>query len=461
MEEGVISLELNTQEIMAALSVGQLWPQVPSPLMVSLREALWEAGDKGWDPAPDALGRLRERGIVSPGDPPGLTADMQRALSTLVEPTAKIITCFGTSDTVGVGRYFGCGAGANDALVLYQDQEEEKHLLSFFHSSWGFLKLADQYTGFAPPQQVPDLTAEMSFAEYAVLLGLIDAQRTAYLEAMLHRQPPPERGFTPEEVQTMLLQGQSHHDIRWLVPLLDITAPLPVELSNEQVAPLLEQLAGRGYVRSRAEQPATYRIHPDLSILSESLLSLLSFFYFGLSSFQPRDEQWVDTHFAVLRGLDALWIVDYVDLAGPTPMVKIGASSPDELKEAMSQLFADLEGRAGTATCATCGAALQSGQVFCTQCGSAVTGSLLRADELGPLSMQELQESMTELLTDEAASESLAMCPDCGAPLTAEASFCVRCGRSIGEPSARTCQTCGAQLIPENKFCTQCGATVQ
>lgn len=128
MEESVVSLELTTRGMMAALAVGGLWPRLASPLTLSLPEALWEVEDEAWQPSLADLHSLEEQGLLSQGAPPKLMEGFRKALQTLVDPRVKIVTCFGTADTVGVACYFSWGVG--DGLVLYQSQDMGIHLLS-------------------------------------------------------------------------------------------------------------------------------------------------------------------------------------------------------------------------------------------------------------------------------------------------------------------------------------------
>lgn len=51
-----------------------------------------------------------------------------------------------------------------------------------------------------------------------------------------------------------------------------------------------------------------------------------------------------------------------------------------------------------------------------------------------------------------------ATCPNCNAPLAANAKFCPQCGAKI--QAARHCQHCGALLTPDAKFCPECGEKV-
>ena len=49
-----------------------------------------------------------------------------------------------------------------------------------------------------------------------------------------------------------------------------------------------------------------------------------------------------------------------------------------------------------------------------------------------------------------------ASCPQCNAPLAANAKFCPECGAKIQEK--KFCAECGAALTPGAKFCPECGS---
>jgi membrane protease subunit (stomatin/prohibitin family) len=48
-----------------------------------------------------------------------------------------------------------------------------------------------------------------------------------------------------------------------------------------------------------------------------------------------------------------------------------------------------------------------------------------------------------------------ASCPQCEAPLAANAKFCPECGTKL--KAEQHCQECGAKLAPKAKFCADCG----
>jgi len=51
-----------------------------------------------------------------------------------------------------------------------------------------------------------------------------------------------------------------------------------------------------------------------------------------------------------------------------------------------------------------------------------------------------------------------AACPQCEAPLDANAKFCPNCGAKL--KAETTCAKCGAKLLPNAKFCAECGSKV-
>jgi ribosomal protein L40E len=48
-----------------------------------------------------------------------------------------------------------------------------------------------------------------------------------------------------------------------------------------------------------------------------------------------------------------------------------------------------------------------------------------------------------------------ASCPNCNAPLAANAKFCPECGYKLQDK--KFCAECGATLTPGAKFCPECG----
>jgi len=76
--------------------------------------------------------------------------------------------------------------------------------------------------------------------------------------------------------------------------------------------------------------------------------------------------------------------------------------------------------------------------------------------------MEKIQMDVSADAEDEAVISSVgktkmkASCPQCDAPLAANAKFCPECGTKIQEK--KFCAECGASLNPGMKFCPECGA---
>jgi uncharacterized OB-fold protein len=52
-----------------------------------------------------------------------------------------------------------------------------------------------------------------------------------------------------------------------------------------------------------------------------------------------------------------------------------------------------------------------------------------------------------------------ATCPNCEAPLAANAKFCPECGAKLQQE--KHCTNCGVKMTPTAKFCPECGTAVQ
>jgi membrane protease subunit (stomatin/prohibitin family) len=76
--------------------------------------------------------------------------------------------------------------------------------------------------------------------------------------------------------------------------------------------------------------------------------------------------------------------------------------------------------------------------------------------------LEKIQSDISADSEDEAVIGSVgknklkASCPQCHAPLAANAKFCPECGTKLQEK--KFCTECGATLTPGAKFCPECGA---
>ena len=92
-------------------------------------------------------------------------------------------------------------------------------------------------------------------------------------------------------------------------------------------------------------------------------------------------------------------------------------------------------------TCANCGAVLEEGMMFCTECGTPVAKAAA---------------------SEEKGCET---CRNCGAVLEEGMMFCTECGtpvevREVTPSGKRFCLSCGAVLEDGMLFCTECGTRI-
>lgn len=59
--------------------------------------------------------------------------------------------------------------------------------------------------------------------------------------------------------------------------------------------------------------------------------------------------------------------------------------------------------------------------------------------------------------TGETATEKAQVCPQCHAPVQAEAKFCSNCGAKL----IQVCPECGKVVAPGSKFCSECGCALK
>jgi len=96
--------------------------------------------------------------------------------------------------------------------------------------------------------------------------------------------------------------------------------------------------------------------------------------------------------------------------------------------------------------CPHCGAPIDEGDTFCTECGK-------RVDEVSQTTSSEPAKPK---------------CPHCGAPIDEGDIFCTECGKRVdevpqttsSEPAKPKCPHCGAIMEEGDVFCTECGKRI-
>ena len=160
---------------------------------------------------------------------------------------------------------------------------------------------------------------------------------------------------------------------------------------------------------------------------------------------------------------------DVAESASPDHEASPGEAIGDSQEESQPQ-----DDSAAIARCPSCGAQLEDGAAYCTECGARMPAAPALGDQLADASPPPA--------TDATAAGT---CASCGAVLAGTATFCTACGQRVVTDSNRTvvltpvgssepdaqedlttaaptdrCPSCGASLVAGSRFCTGCGARV-
>lgn len=87
--------------------------------------------------------------------------------------------------------------------------------------------------------------------------------------------------------------------------------------------------------------------------------------------------------------------------------------------------------------CSSCGAPLAAGAAFCTSCGARVEQAEAPAAAPAPApapafaAAPAVQQPVQQPVQQEAPQEQTLVCPSCGEPLPADATFCINCGAKL------------------------------
>jgi hypothetical protein len=168
------------------------------------------------------------------------------------------------------------------------------------------------------PIPVDPFSAELSLAGLTALMAAVDVLRVARFMALLQRRVEVASRFTLAELRRQLDLGLTHHDARWSVTLLRLTAPGAAFAAGEVLGAGLHDLARAGLV---SLEGADWRPTQALLRLSAHWTMPLPALAHELTTWRGDAVQGRHYRLAI-RGDGPLWVIDCGGLAPGRAVVR-------------------------------------------------------------------------------------------------------------------------------------------
>lgn len=399
--------------------------ELPAAAWAVLTEARAQGSPIGPSPVADSLravGAIDMDGRLDPS--------LARAIEIVETAPVEIVVVAGALDRVTLGRYHLAPAERPELVGAVVDAAGVTRI-SYPQSPELLVGLLDGLLDLEGPSfQIP-FAAELGFAEFSALLGLVDALRTEQLRAAIERRPATPAPVTGAQLGEMVRFGREAADDRWWATMGRRLVPEPLVEEPQALGAALEQLAARGLLERRE---TGFVPSEQGSPLVASLLTPLS--YASVVFMQRGADGLTVDHVAALRTGTLFWVLTFAGFGGPAPTVALAAQAPAAFLELVTGLLdlyaspaaepepvpqvpgfpvgAALAGSVPTAAasvpCARCGQPNPAGMRFCGACG-------------GPL--------QPEPAPSPAVGRGPQTCPACGTVAREGAGFCGNCGAAL------------------------------
>ncbi len=371
------------------------WALREGSLSALIREHKIRVGDRSpWRRLPDPPGRSE---AASSPDEALLTA-----LEQVARPRLELGLLLSPPHGLDVLWFYLGESAPEGQLVGHLRDSSGQHCLAWTSEKQLLEQWAD-CLDLQGPVATRGETLRLSRFGFQAVLALIDANREWTLQSLLDRLPQPERAFSIERLVSVFQATLRSSDPRWLGMVAQLVTPFDFHLTSESCLSGMEEIARNGLAEPSTEG---WRLTPRMQQLATVMASPLAYASWR-GHFRDRSGQWQRRHMAALRGLGALWSLDFPS----QDEVHIGEPDPRELAQRAALSLREWRGASSSAP---------------------ETG----ADDSIP-------------------------CPECAFRLPPGSRFCSQCGARIEVPSPspgpRFCVACGTPRRDENRFCTGCG----
>ncbi|MEZ0275441.1 MAG: zinc ribbon domain-containing protein [Roseimicrobium sp.] len=244
--------------------------------------------------------------------------------------------------------------------------------------------------GLDAPCESGMLRLKLSMAGFAAFLAAIDGVRRAALMSLLdHVLPPPEIRLSLSDVGSHFAKTLAAGDHRWLSSLTARLCPWDIPTSPAELQAGMQELVSAKLLEPSS--PQVWRPAPGFLLVCDTLSSPLA--SACLSHHDLLKPGSSADHLIGLRGLGALWLLEFSEKGGHGTEVKLRDVSGAEMELALdlrlqkkirpappsttvppksSPARTAAAAESSAAACPSCRSPLKPGARFCTRCGAAI-----------------------------------------------------------------------------------------
>jgi len=181
------------------------------------------------------------------------------------------------------------------------------------------------------------------------------------LLALLKRTPAQEADFAEIELLECCERSRNSQDLRWMVPRIQLIAPVGLRFSDEDLRRGLAALVAGELL---AQRDGRFAPTPALGLVCSGLAATT-----GMSALSTQRRQKL-SHLAAVRMADlGLWIIEFSEITADDFNVRIAGMAQAEMYARMKAGLGMPAEKGAALRCPACAAELRADARFCAKCG--------------------------------------------------------------------------------------------